>query len=414
MLYGISVRSFYNDLQGEDKLDMHSLCRDVDIYYNSIMSWLSGGINAHVDIARDPFVTKLNINKYTYNMSTYMLRAGYGRNALWFLNQPVIKELATRQNRITGQYLKNTNKSQFDAQAEIFENYKKELAESIPKEVLDKKISEEIYVVYADKAGKIHKKPCLDLICQLLGRDLTVRDVLLNIKETRKSIYNKNGANEGGVKFAIQAVNALYTREFVKPYMDDLVEKDKTKSMIYREAKYGNDKASTQVIDNSRYKLDASIQRYISLIIFDNINKHEAKTAADIVKYTKIDTKKYGSTIAAQLDYFSSYKKFIAGLSSTRPRVYGMTQELFGITGDSEKDAIGFNTCLRLHRSGVTDYTGLPGTAITEKQDITTSEYISGNGYNGDGSFIHNKTRKAINILTSVLKDESVEATYGF
>jgi hypothetical protein len=152
----------------------------------------------------------------------------------------------------------------------------------------------------------------------------------------------------------------------------------------------------------------------MSLIIFDNINKHEAKTAADIVKYTKIDTKKYGSTIAAQLDYFSSYKKFIAGLSSTRPRVYGMTQELFGITEDSEKDAIGFNTCLRLHRSGVTDYTGLPGTAITEKQDITTSEYISGNGYNGDGSFIHNKTRKAINILTSVLKDESVEATYGF
>jgi hypothetical protein len=102
MLYHIKVKSSLLFSVGKDGLDMSTLWRGADIYGNSIMSWLSGGINAHVDIAKDPFVTKLNINKYTYNISNFLIRAGFGRNGLWFLNQPVIKELARRQNNING------------------------------------------------------------------------------------------------------------------------------------------------------------------------------------------------------------------------------------------------------------------------------------------------------------------------
>jgi hypothetical protein len=108
MLYGISLGDENSLLRslGEDGLDMGTLSGDRDIYGNSILSWLSGGINAHVDIAKDPFVTKLNVNKYTYNITNFLIRAGFGRNGLWFLNLPVIKELASRMNGISGQYLK--------------------------------------------------------------------------------------------------------------------------------------------------------------------------------------------------------------------------------------------------------------------------------------------------------------------
>ena len=134
MLYGISLggsKSLLRSL-GKDNLDMGTLCGDRDIYGNSILSWLSGGINAHVDIAKDPFVTKLNVNKYTYNITNFLLRAGFGRNGLWFLNLPVIKELARQMNGISGQYLKQSSKSEFEAQEELLEKYKQKLVDAIP------------------------------------------------------------------------------------------------------------------------------------------------------------------------------------------------------------------------------------------------------------------------------------------
>jgi len=155
MIYDVKLKGLYLKNLGEDKLDMATLNRGFDIYGNSIMSWLSGGINAHVDIAKDPFVTKLNINKYTYNISNFLIRAGFGKNGLWFLNQPVIKELASRQNGVTGEYLKKSNKSLFDAQKEVFETYLKELAEAIPDDALDKVITNDITVQYADMDGNI-------------------------------------------------------------------------------------------------------------------------------------------------------------------------------------------------------------------------------------------------------------------
>jgi len=134
MLYGISLGGSESLLRslGKDNLDMGTLSGDRDIYGNSILSWLSGGINAHVDIAKDPFVTKLNVNKYTYNITNFLLRAGFGRNGLWFLNLPVIKELARQMNGISGQYLKQSSKSEFEAQEELLEKYKQKLVDAIP------------------------------------------------------------------------------------------------------------------------------------------------------------------------------------------------------------------------------------------------------------------------------------------
>ena len=59
-----------------------------------ILDWLSAMINAHVDVAKDPYILSLNVNKATYNITSLLLRAGIGRETFTFLSQPVMKTLA--------------------------------------------------------------------------------------------------------------------------------------------------------------------------------------------------------------------------------------------------------------------------------------------------------------------------------
>lgn len=62
-----------------------------------ILDWLSAMINAHVDVAKDPYIIVLNVNKVTYNMASFLLRTGKGRNTFLFLAQPALKEYADRK-----------------------------------------------------------------------------------------------------------------------------------------------------------------------------------------------------------------------------------------------------------------------------------------------------------------------------
>lgn len=56
-----------------------------------IMDWLSALINAHVDVARDPYIMSLNINSITYNMTSLLIRGGKGENTFYFLAQPALR-----------------------------------------------------------------------------------------------------------------------------------------------------------------------------------------------------------------------------------------------------------------------------------------------------------------------------------
>lgn len=56
-----------------------------------IMDWLSALINAHVDVARDPYIMALNVNSITYNMTSLLIRGGKGGNTFYFLAQPALR-----------------------------------------------------------------------------------------------------------------------------------------------------------------------------------------------------------------------------------------------------------------------------------------------------------------------------------
>lgn len=59
-----------------------------------ILDWLSALVSAHVDVAKDSYIIKLNVNKYTYNMSNFLLRSGIGKNTFFFLSQEILKRIA--------------------------------------------------------------------------------------------------------------------------------------------------------------------------------------------------------------------------------------------------------------------------------------------------------------------------------
>jgi len=61
-------------------------------------------VNAHVDVAKDPYVFDLNVNQATYNHANLLLRAGMGISTFTFLAQPALKDYASTLNNAGGLY----------------------------------------------------------------------------------------------------------------------------------------------------------------------------------------------------------------------------------------------------------------------------------------------------------------------
>jgi hypothetical protein len=69
-----------------------------------ISGWLSAMVNAHVDVAKDPYIFDLNVNHATYNYANFLIRAGKGLSTFTFLSQQSLKNIAARINNSGGMY----------------------------------------------------------------------------------------------------------------------------------------------------------------------------------------------------------------------------------------------------------------------------------------------------------------------
>lgn len=80
----------------------------------SIMDWTSALINAHVDAAKDSYITRLNVNSYTYDVVALLTSAGVGINQFYFLPQTIIKEIADESIRRNSAKIGLTKKEKND------------------------------------------------------------------------------------------------------------------------------------------------------------------------------------------------------------------------------------------------------------------------------------------------------------
>lgn len=70
----------------------------------NILDWLSALINAHVDVAKDPYIIRLNVRKLTFNMTNFLIRTGKGESTFYYLPQQILKDFATEYDKYSGFY----------------------------------------------------------------------------------------------------------------------------------------------------------------------------------------------------------------------------------------------------------------------------------------------------------------------
>lgn len=91
-----------------------------------ILDWLSAMINAFVDVAKDPYIIRLNVNQYTYNMCNFLLRTGIGDSTFYFLSQDILKDVANAVNNTNGRYGIDINQSKSNRRKEAIKKVLKQ------------------------------------------------------------------------------------------------------------------------------------------------------------------------------------------------------------------------------------------------------------------------------------------------
>ena len=243
MLYNIKFNKNYNELL--TKLGLTSLSSSTDRDGKSIMSWLSGLINLHVDVAKDPKIDKLNINSYTYNLIDLLVRTGLGKTTFYFTTQPIMKMLASVYNTASGVYMIEEGLTKSQAQR--------------------KYISDAIVQYVSSNTGKTYTT------------NTTKDDV---IKEFKTQFKASHGLS----------VEAAITRLF---------EKDCT---VLHDISKGGSVEDLQKKMHDTYTLKEGLQLsmyevQMLVIIANEQFSDPAEKLSDVVKYGKIDTKKQGKNV---------------------------------------------------------------------------------------------------------------------
>lgn len=211
-LFGVKFKDTkFTKFTGIWRLD--HLVDDNDAY---ISSWLSAFINANVDIVKDPWVVRLNVNPFTYNILNLLVRSGMGQTGVWFLCQPIIRELANVEERTKSNFSKDPSLPKY--------KFKQKLIE----QVLDKyliqhdnaKISE--YTTNSD-AQSIQSR--IDVVNLILDNKEALRYIAVNPNATMVKLNDGSDVSvswfQGQIYYAflslqkyIQAMNKLvqYTK----------------------------------------------------------------------------------------------------------------------------------------------------------------------------------------------------------
>jgi len=130
-----------------------------------VLDWLSAMVNAHVDVAKDPYIIRMGVNQGTYKMTALLLRAGYGEKTFFFLSQPSLKDIYKILARKGSEYLtgnRNSDKSSIDREVNNMITFYKKKAKETAKSSFDQKKLENLYEENDKGFVKIHNENAFD------------------------------------------------------------------------------------------------------------------------------------------------------------------------------------------------------------------------------------------------------------
>ena len=288
MRYGNGVQAFnFGDLYeitGQDGL--------------RIADWLSAMVNAHVDVAKDPYIFDMNINSATYKFVNFLLRAGKGLSTFTFIGQPAIKDLANLIQNANGMYGNNIKSRQFgkkksyeDAWTKTFTKYSEMLKAKINTGDFSEFSSDEEKTKYITMAIELYKNTSLSKI----------DENSMNVDDEFKNIFNLSYAksvlqNPYSIKGLCHQILALQAYLRIEPYANELSNLVKV-SRIDTE-KFGNNIADQinfkNTFDNFKYGKH-NIQWYISQN-GERMTKKELDNVAETHGQSYALRKYFGST----------------------------------------------------------------------------------------------------------------------
>lgn len=182
---------------------------------NQISSWLSAFINAHVDIVKDPYISKLNVNGFTYNMINLLARNGKGKQGLYFLCQPIIREMAKADI---------DSKSQFTRDPKVFrsafEMRDKRLAKIFPS-ITGKEIDDQ-YIKDATEPNKSKGEPARR--AEIVNSVLNNMDMLQKIAKNPDLVYAQTKEGERARAFQVRCYIAWKCLEKYSNALNSLVQ----------------------------------------------------------------------------------------------------------------------------------------------------------------------------------------------
>ena len=234
-----------------------------------VTDWLSAMVNAHVDVAKDPYILILNVNEVTATMVNYLLRSGMGISTFTYIAQPILKIYASKIISSKGSYGVNRDPSKIQA-------------------LTANKIMSDLKITYAqwflDEAKKYLDSGNLSKEEQ--GKILNLVQIFSSLAS------NKAGKRDRGVR---QLDKLILSGEFEEANIFD-VELAK-KNLHYVEG----DPKSTMYHVLHQYIVAHSYSK------FDNGNRILSK----LVTQSRIDTNKFGNNIVSQLNFLNGYFNFI-------------------------------------------------------------------------------------------------------
>lgn len=233
-----------------------------------IADWLSAMVNAHVDVAKDPYILSLNVNSATYNHVNYLLRNGVGKGTFTFIAQPILKEFASQVVANKGMYgvVKDNNK--FAGNNALLKELQLKWAKK--------------FIVQARIAYKNTKDQSLkDQIAYYANQ--------VNLLITPKYEKGKRLLPDWETLFANEDLNIFSPSKGV----DMLTEKTLPNS---------NEPDIAHSMFRALYQVGIA-QAYLDL-------KNCADKLAKLVTVSRIDTKKFGNNIPSQLNFVNNYLTF--------------------------------------------------------------------------------------------------------
>lgn len=245
-----------------------------------ILDWLSAMINAHVDVAKDPYIMALNVNKVTYNMTSLLLRGGMGDSTFYFLAQPVLKAFADRKIANEGVY--GVSDQVYDNMliGQLYDHYEKLLKQAIL--AMDRK-SEAFKIMAAKFNGWVADRPEASNQKAQAKRQTPITEVSDIIPMDRSAVFDNDNLIQSLQQSKEQSANHLY-------------------------------------------------QQLIAMKAYNEL-ADDAKLLGELVQTSQIDTKKYGNNLIDHMNFNNKYNTFIEQ-SGAKFNINGFTNQ------DDPKEAL--------------------------------------------------------------------------